>query len=59
MIAIDPTELEQITRRKRPKAQRRVLDATALAGHADAKMTERYIRKYESVIVQGPRAVKG
>lgn len=27
MIAIDPAELEQITRRKRPRAQRRVLDA--------------------------------
>lgn len=39
-------------------ARRQGLDAVALAGHSDAKQTERYIRRHESVLVQGPRAVK-
>jgi integrase len=35
-------------------AKREGFDATALAGHASARMTDRYIRLRESLIVRGP-----
>jgi integrase len=37
-------------------AKRQGKDATALAGHASARMTERYIRLRESPVVKGPSA---
>jgi integrase len=40
-------------------AKRQGLDATALAGHASAAMTERYIRARETPVVIGPGGRKG
>jgi integrase len=39
-------------------AKRQGFDATALAGHASARMTERYIRLRESPVVHGPGALR-
>lgn len=38
-------------------AKRQGLDPTALAGHTDAKMTERYIRAREIPVVEGPKVI--
>jgi len=39
------------------EAKRQGLDPTALLGHADAKMTRRYLRDREVPVVEGPSFV--
>jgi integrase len=53
---IEDAHMHDIRAKALTDAKREGADATALAGHTSAKMTERYIRLRESPVVTGPRA---
>lgn len=51
---IENARIHDIRAKSLTHAKRQGLDPTALAGHASAAMTERYIRARETPVVQGP-----
>lgn len=51
---VEDANLHDLRAKSLTDASRQGKDATALAGHADAKMTERYIRLRETPVVSGP-----
>ncbi len=51
---IEDANLHDLRAKSLTDAKQQGKDATALAGHADAKMTERYLRLRETPLVSGP-----
>lgn len=51
---VEDAHIHDIRAKSLTHARRQGLDATALAGHASAAMTERYIRARETPVVHGP-----
>lgn len=58
LAGVSDATIHDLRARSLTIAKRQGLDAVALAGHSDAKQTDRYIRRHESVLVRGPRAAK-
>jgi integrase len=53
-VAVSDAHMHDVRAKALTDAKRQGKDATALAGHSSAKMTDRYIRLRESPVVQGP-----
>ena len=51
---VENTQLRDLRAMAGTEAKRQGIDPTALLGHADAKMTRRYLRDREVPVVVGP-----